>query len=310
MTVSISPSPVPVFYSDTFQLPLPDGHRFPAEKYRLVRERLQAAAFRDQLTFCLPKAATDEELLLVHTSDYLSKLNSGKLSQIEQRRIGFPWSPGMVERSRRSTGATIGAARAAIEGGIGVHLAGGTHHAFPDRGQGFCVFNDVAVAIRVLQAEGRLRRSIVIDLDVHQGNGTAAIFADDPTVFTFSMHGQGNYPFAKSESDLDIALPDGTNDDHYLAALRDALENLVPLANADIVFYLAGADPYEHDRLGKLKLTRSALSERDRLVFATCQCHDLPVAVVLAGGYAKLVDDVATIHVATICTLLRILRVE
>jgi acetoin utilization deacetylase AcuC-like enzyme len=216
----------------------------------------------------------------------------------------------MVERSRRSTGATIGAARAALDGGVGVHLAGGTHHAFPDRGQGFCVFNDVAVAIRVLQADGRIRRSIVIDLDVHQGNGTASIFGDDPSVFTFSIHGQGNYPFAKSDSDLDIALPDGTNDEHYHAALRDALENVVPLGNADIVFYLAGADPYEHDRLGKLKLTRSGLSERDRLVFASCQCHELPVAVVLAGGYAKVVVDVATIHVATIGTLLRVLRIE
>ena len=296
---------VSTLYSDTFELPLTEGHRFPIEKYRLLRERLQVSEFRDQLEFCLPDAATDRELLLVHTPDYLEKLNQGTLSQIEERRIGFPWSPAMVERSRRSTGATLGAACAALRDGVGVHLAGGTHHAFSDHGQGFCVFNDVAVAIRVLQAERLIQRAVVIDLDVHQGNGTAAIFADDRDVFTFSMHGERNFPFAKCHGDLDIALPDGTTDESYLADLRDALNDHLPLATADFVFYLAGADPYEHDRLGKLKLTKAGLAERDQLVFSACNRHEIPVTVVLAGGYAQVIDDVVDINAATIGALLK-----
>ena len=284
---------------------MPEAHRFPMEKYRLLRERLRESEFRDNLEFCVPDAATDPELLLVHTSDYLDKLHQGTLSRIEERRIGFPWSCAMVERSRRSTGATLGASRAALRDGVGVHLAGGTHHAFSDHGQGFCVFNDVAVAIRVLQAERLIQRAVVIDLDVHQGNGTAAIFADDRDVFTFSMHGERNFPFAKCHGDLDIALPDGTTDELYLAALRDALNDRLPLATADIVFNLAGADPYEHDRLGKLKLTKAGLSERDQLVFAACGRHQIPVTVVMAGGYAQAIDDVVAINAATIWALLK-----
>jgi acetoin utilization deacetylase AcuC-like enzyme len=304
MTLANSPARLRVYYSDTFELPLPDGHRFPIEKYRLLRERLEKASFRNQLEFCLPNAATDDQLLLVHTADYLDKLNYGTLSRIEERRIGFPWSLRMVERSRHSTGATIGAARAALEDRAAVHLAGGTHHAFPDHGQGFCVFNDVAVAIRLLQAEKLIRRAVVIDLDVHQGNGTAAIFADDPAVFTFSMHGERNFPFTKCNGDLDIALPDGTADETYIDALRDALECGLPLADADAVFYLAGADPYEHDRFGKLKLTKAGLAKRDQLVIESCNRHRLPLTVVMAGGYAKTVEDVAEINATTISTLL------
>lgn len=304
MTFTNLPSPLKVFYSDTFELPLPDGHRFPIEKYRLLRERLANSDIRNQLEFCLPAAATDEQLLLVHSADYLDKLKHGTLSRIEERRTGFPWSPQMVERSRRSTGATIGAARAALNDGSAVHLAGGTHHAFPDHGQGFCVFNDVAVAIRLLQAERLIHRAVVIDLDVHQGNGTAAIFADDPAVFTFSMHGARNFPFTKCDGDLDIALPDGTMDEVYLAALREALESDLPFADADIVFYLAGADPFEHDRFGKLKLTKAGLAERDHLVFESCNRHGLPVTVVMAGGYAKTVEDVTAINVTTISAIL------
>ena len=198
----------------------------------------------------------------------------------------------------------LGAARAALRDGAGVHLAGGTHHAFSDHGQGFCVFNDVAVAIRVLQAERLIQRAIVIDLDVHQGNGTAAIFADDRDVFTFSMHGERNFPFAKCNGELDIALPDGTTDDLYLAALRDTLHDRLPLATADIVFYLAGADPYEHDRLGKLKLTKTGLAKRDQLVFSVCKRHETRVTVVMAGGYAQVVDDVVDINLATIRALI------
>ncbi len=296
---------VQIFYSDTFELPLPEGHRFPIEKYRLLRERLQASELCGRIEFSLPNAATDEQLLMVHTAHYLDNLKRGVLSPTEQRRIGFPWSLEMVERSRRSTGATIDAARAAVRDGAGCHLAGGTHHAFPDHGQGFCVFNDVAVAIRVLQAEGLIRRAVVIDLDVHQGNGTASIFFDDPSVFTFSMHGQRNFPFAKCDGNLDIALPDGTTDAPYLAALDDALDNRLPLADADIVFYLAGADPYEHDRFGKLKLTRTGLAERDQRVFTACDQRGFPVTLVMAGGYAHVIADVVAINVATIIQLLK-----
>ena len=295
---------IKIFYSDTFELPLPDGHRFPLEKYRLLREHLQASELRNRLEFCLPEPATDEQLLRVHTADYLSKLKQGSLSAVEQRRIGFPWSPEMVERSRRSTGATIGAARAALGDGAGIHLAGGTHHAFPDHGQGFCVFNDVAVAICDLQAEGLIRRAVVVDLDVHQGNGTAAIFTDNPDVFTFSMHGERNFPFAKCNGDLDIALPDGTSDEPYLAALRDAFSNRLPLGDADIVFYLAGADPFERDRFGKLALTKTGLGERDRLIAGACRDHAIPVAVVMAGGYAKSIEDIVSINAETIESML------
>ncbi len=293
-----------IFYSDTFELPLPASHRFPMDKYRLLREHLQRCEDLAAFDFQVAEAATDEQLLLVHLPKYLEKLKLGTLTEIEQRRIGFPWSEQMVERARRSTRATIAAARAALDFGVGVHLAGGTHHAFPDHGQGFCVFNDVAVAIRVLQAERRISRAVVIDLDVHQGNGTAAIFAADHDVFTFSMHGERNFPFAKCNGDLDISLADGTTDDSYLTSLRDALDNRLPMSDADIVFYLAGADPYEHDRYGKLKLTHAGLKTRDELVIAACREHDCQMAVVMAGGYALDVDDVVSINATTIRSLL------
>ena len=290
-----------VFFSDTFELPLPDGHRFPKQKYRLLRERLQSRSTGD-LTFCLPDAATDEQLLLVHTPGYLEKLRTGTLTRTEQRHIGFPTSPALLERSRRSTGATLAAARASIEDGAGVHLAGGTHHAFADRGEGFCIFNDVAVACRNLQASSIVDRAVVVDLDVHQGNGTADIFADDPSVFTFSMHAERNYPLVKCEGDLDVALPDDTEDIGYLRQLREALDGL-PLDRADIVFYLAGADPFKHDRLGRLSLSKAALSQRDELVFRACLASDVPVTVVMAGGYAEVIDDVVDIHTTTVFNL-------
>lgn len=295
-----------VFYSDTFELPLPDAHHFPMEKYRRVREWLQTCDFASQLELRLPPAASDEQLLLVHTSEFLSKVTAGNLTRVEQRRIGFPWSVEMVERHRRSTGATIAAAKAALTEGRGVHLAGGTHHSFADRGEGFCVFNDVAVAIRVLQAEQVIDRAVVIDLDVHQGNGTAAIFADDSSVFTFSMHGERNFPPAKAGSDLDIQLSDGTADDEYLCTLEDALASKLPLEQSDVVFYVAGADCYEHDRYGRLGLTKSGLTTRDRLVFQTCQRIATPVAVVMGGGYAQDVSDIVDINVATVRELLAV----
>ena len=212
------------------------------------------------------------------------------------RRIGFPWSPAMVERSRRSAGATIAAARAALDDGAAVNLAGGTHHAFADRGEGYCVFNDVAVAARLLQHEGRCRRVAVVDCDVHQGNGTAAIFRDDPTVFTFSMHGAKNYPFRKETSDLDVELRDGTDDAAYLAALGGALPAVLARQQPELVFYLAGADPYEGDRLGRLRVSMAGLERRDALVFDACRAAGVPVAVAMSGGYAPDVDDIVAIH--------------
>lgn len=295
-----------VYYSDTFELPLPDDHHFPMEKYRRVRERLQAGDFARQLELSLPPAATDQQLLLVHTPEYLRKVTAGNLTRIEQRRIGFPWSPEMVERHRRSTGATIAAAKAALCDDQGVHLAGGTHHAFADRGEGFCVFNDVAVAIRTLQAEGAIQRAVIIDLDVHQGNGTAAIFADDSSAFTFSMHGERNFPQSKTGSDLDIQLSDGTSDYEYLRILDDALTTKLPLERADIVFYIAGADCYQHDRYGRLALTKYGIVSRDRLVFQACHQFSLPVLVVMGGGYAREIDDIVDINVATIAELLNV----
>ncbi len=289
-----------VFYSDVFDLPLPDGHRFPLAKYRLLREHLQSRPCVGQLAFCLPPSASDGQLRMVHTKEYLAKLREGRLTRVEQRRIGFPWSPELVERSRRSTGATIGAARAALRDGAAIHLAGGTHHAFADHGQGYCVFNDVAVASRVLLAEPSVERIVVIDLDVHQGNGTADIFKADQRVFTFSMHGETNFPFAKCDGDYDIALPDGTGDACYLQRLQEALATHLPLDAADMVFYLAGADPYEHDRLGKLKLTRSGLAARDRMVLEACRQRDVPITVVMAGGYARDTQQIVSINTATV----------
>lgn len=298
---------ISVFYSDTFVLPLPEGHRFPMDKYRLLRKGLEASEFANRLQLFEASAATDEMLLRVHTNEYLAKLRDGNLSKVEERRIGFPWSPAMVERSRRSTGGTVGAATAAMNNGVGVHLAGGTHHAFADHGQGFCVFNDVAVAIRDLQSIGLIQRAMVIDLDVHQGNGTAALFANDDSVMTFSMHCDRNFPFAKQEGDLDIALPEGTKDDAYLDSLEEAIDQKLPWKDVDLVFYLAGADPYEKDRLGKLRLTRGGLIERDQLVFKACQLHQLPVCTVMAGGYTEPPSEIAAINVATIRTLLGVL---
>ena len=219
-----------------------------------------------------------------------------------QRRIGFPWSPEMVERSRRSVGATIAAARVALDEGACANLAGGTHHAFADRGEGFCVFNDVAVAARVLQRDHHANRIAVVDLDVHQGNGTAAIFNGDDSVFTFSMHGEKNFPFKKEVSDVDVALPDGTGDEEYLAALRRHLDDVLNRHQPDFVFYLAGADPFEGDRLGRLKMTIDGLRTRDEIVLGTLSKAGLPVAISMSGGYATDIDAIVTIHTNTIHT--------
>jgi acetoin utilization deacetylase AcuC-like enzyme len=289
-----------IFYSDHFVLPLPAGHRFPMSKYALLRERVLASEYAAGCA--VPEAARDEQVTRAHCPAYLERVARGTLSGAEQRAIGFPWSPQMVERSRRTSGATIAAARAALQDGTAVNLAGGTHHAFRDRGEGFCVFNDSAIAARALQAEGLARRVLVIDCDVHQGNGTAAIFRDDPSVFTFSIHGANNFPFAKEPGDLDIELPDGTGDREYLAALERGLVTALERAAADLALYLAGADPYLDDRLGRLALTKQGLLDRDRMVLDACAAAGVPVAVTMAGGYARDIADTVEIQFNTIET--------
>ena len=288
-------------YSDHFVLPLPEGHRFPMRKYRDLRDTLAQAL--PQARFVEAPAASAGELALAHVPSYVDAVLHGHLSAAQQREIGFPWSPQMAERSRRSVGASIAAARAALQEGISANLAGGTHHASADAGSGFCVFNDVAVAARLMQAEWhrqhrRLLRVAVIDLDVHQGNGTAAILADDPTVWTLSMHGQNNFPFRKVAGDDDVALPDGCGDEAYLAALDAALERLWaahPDGPPGLAFYIAGADVHEGDRLGRLKLTAEGVAERDRRVYAALRQRAVPVAISMGGGYG--VDLAATVAV-------------
>ncbi|HVU14542.1 MAG TPA: histone deacetylase [Phototrophicaceae bacterium] len=288
------------FYSDTFVLPLPPEHRFPMAKYRLLRERIRAEGMVAPDDLRIPEPASDEQLLLAHDAEYLEKVKSGTLSRQEIRRIGFPWSAQMVERSRRSVGATICACRAALEEGVAVNLAGGTHHAFRDHGEGYCVFNDSAVAARVMQSEGRVRRIVILDLDVHQGNGTAAILAGDRTVFTFSVHGEKNFPFHKERSDLDLELPDGTTDAAYLEVVEEGARRAIALATADLAIYLAGADPYSADRLGRMAVSMAGLAQRDRIIFDLCRENGLPVAVAMAGGYAPNVDEIVAIHTQTV----------
>jgi acetoin utilization deacetylase AcuC-like enzyme len=293
---------VRAFYSDHFELPLPPGHKFPMVKYTRLRERVIAARIIEPADMHEAPAAEWTDLGLVHTPVYMEAVATGTLPADAQRRIGFPWSPGMVERSRRSVGATIAAAVAALAEGCAANLAGGTHHAFADRGEGFCIFNDVAVACRVLQRDCGVTRAAVVDCDVHQGNGTAAIFRDDPSVYTFSMHGAHNFPFRKETSDLDVALEDGETDEPYLSALDAHLAAILTSHAPDIVFYLAGADPYEGDRLGRLKLSMDGLRRRDALVLEHCRNRDIPVAISMSGGYATDIDAIVTIHANTLRT--------
>lgn len=295
------------FYSDHFVLPLPEGHRFPMAKYSGLRARIIAERIIDPADLHEAPAASWEELRLVHTAEYVDAIATGTVGRDIQRRIGFPWSPAMVERSRRSVGATIAAARAARQDGVSANLAGGTHHAFSDRGEGYCVFNDVAVAARVLQRDRLARRIAIVDLDVHQGNGTAAIFRDDPTVFTLSLHAARNFPARKECGDLDIELPDGCGDDAYLGALDVALAE-VWRRHGDtpprLAFYVAGADPHEHDRLGRLKLSFAGLAERDRRVFDALRRRRIPTAVSMAGGYGRTLDSTVAVHRRTLAEAL------
>lgn len=305
ISVEEDPLRMKAFYSDVFELPLPEGHRFPMAKYRLLRERVLSEGIVEPENLLLPPAAQDEVLLRVHTEEYLAKLTTGTLSTPEIRRIGFPWSPAMVERSRRSVGATLAAANWALQEGVAANLAGGTHHAFADCGEGFCIFNDVAVAIRDLQARRLIGRALVIDLDVHQGNGTASIFAGDDSVFTLSLHGAKNFPLRKFPSDLDVPLADGIGDAEYLEALEEALRaafagQAEEATRFDVAFYIAGADPYERDRLGRLKLTLEGLRRRDKAVFERCERNGLPVVVTMGGGYSPDPHDIAEVHAQTI----------
>ena len=288
------------YYADHFVLPLPPGHRFPMEKYRRLRDGL--ATLCPDVRLAEAPRASDTDLCLVHEAAYVDAIATGTLSPALQREIGFPWSVAMAERVRYSVGATLAACQAALREGIAANLAGGTHHAETGKGGGFCVFNDVAVAARVLQAQAggaAPMKVAIVDLDVHQGNGTAEIFRDDPSVFTLSLHGERNFPFRKVASDLDVGLPDGCDDSHYLAALDTALATLMQRFSPEFVLYLAGADPHEGDRLGRLKLTFDGLLSRDQRVFAWARQCRIPLAFTMAGGYGRVIDDTLQVQINT-----------
>ncbi len=292
--------PLHCWSSAHYAIPLPDGHRFPIAKYTLLRDAVLARGLVSDATLHEPARAARDAIELVHTREYVARFERGALDEQEQRQLGFPWSDALVERAFRAVGGTCEAARAALDHGVAMNLAGGTHHAFADHGEGFCVFNDVAVAIRLLQRDGRIMRAVVVDLDVHQGNGTHAIFSGDPTVYTFSMHGGKNYPFRKVAGSRDIELADGCPDDVYLSALEQALPEVLHAARADLVVYLAGADPHEGDRLGRLKLTYDGLKRRDTVVLDACRSVGLPVCLTIAGGYGHDVQTTVNVHLNTV----------
>lgn len=292
--------PLHAWSSARYAIPLPDGHRFPIEKYERLRDRVVAEALVLPEHLHEPARVRADDLTLVHDGSYVRAIEDGSLDATALRRIGFPWSPALAERSFRAVGGTVEAATMALDTGVTINLAGGTHHAFPSHGEGFCIFNDVAVAIRVLQRDGRIARAAVVDLDVHQGNGTHAIFAGDDSVFTFSMHGGRNYPFHKVAGRLDVELADGTGDDTYLALLAEKLPQIVEQSLPDLVFYLAGADPHEGDRLGRLKLTFDGLARRDVLVLSACRDIGIPVCITIAGGYGANIDDTVEAHLNTV----------
>jgi acetoin utilization deacetylase AcuC-like enzyme len=285
--------------SARYTFPLPEGHRFPIAKYERIREQVLSTGVVTPEALHEPARAEREALLLVHSPDYVDRFLEGRLSAAELRRLGFPWSSALVERSLRAVGGTCEAAAAALDDGISMNLAGGTHHAFPDHGEGFCVFNDVGIAIRLLQRDGRIRRAAVIDLDVHQGNGTNAVFCGDDSVLTFSMLAGRNYPFHKVPGSLDVELADGTSDEEYLAALANNLPTVLSRSQPDLVLYLAGADPHEGDALGRLNLSFDGLARRDAFVIDLCREVGIPVAITVAGGYGRSIDDTVRIHTET-----------
>ena len=295
---------VKAFYTDHFVLPLPDGHRFPMQKYRLLRDQV---ALLDGLELKEPPAASDEDLIRVHDQEYVKRVTQGKLSTAEIREIGFPWSELMVERSKRSAGATISACISALEDGVSVNLAGGTHHAYANKGSGFCVFNDAAVASKYLQNLRNMNVAI-IDLSVHQGNGTAAILGKDPSCYTLSLHGEKNFPFRKESSHLDVGLSDGCSDDEYLLHLAHALNQMESEFKPDMLIYLAGADPHEGDRLGRLKLSLKGLCLRDQMVLDFAKTHDLPIAIAMAGGYGINIETTVEVHAQTVQLALQLFK--
>lgn len=298
-----------LFFTDRFELPLPDGHRFPMSKYRRLRDRLVNDPVHRGDVFLEPPAATLDQLRLAHSDDYIDRVSKGLLTDTELKRIGFPWSPAMVERSRRSSGATLAAARCALAGDrIAVNLAGGTHHAMTGAGEGYCVFNDAAVTIRTLLADRAILRACVIDCDVHQGNGTAEILGRDLDIFTFSIHCAKNFPVRKYPSHLDMELEQGTEDAEYLERLTEGLANVLDRGPFDLAIYLAGADPFHGDRLGKLRLTKEGLRARDRMVLERLAERGIAIAVAMAGGYAPQVEDIVDIHAATVAECQRIWR--
>ncbi len=288
-----------VVWSPTYEVDL-GPHVFVTAKYRLVRERLLANGTLTEADFVAPIAATRDELARAHSEEFLSKVETGSLSFSERARLEVPLTEELRDAMALSCGGTLLTARWALEHGVAVHLGGGFHHAYAGHGEGFCLYNDVAVAVRVLQAEGLVERVAVVDLDVHHGNGTAAIFAAAGDVFTFSMHQQNNYPFVKPPSDLDIALQDGTEDGEYLELLETALGDVIGEWVPDLIVYLAGADPYEHDQLGGLSMTLDGLRRRDRMVLEGAVEQTIPIAVLMAGGYAHELDDTVSVHVATV----------
>ena len=286
------------FAHDVFTYPLPPGHRFPLRKYRLVRHGAVAAG----IDVTDARAATRRELEAAHTREYLDRVERGRLSRRDELALGLPWSPELHERARRSVGATVLAAEAALEDGVAANVGGGTHHAFPDGGRGFCVFNDVVVAVRALRSARRAARVLVVDLDVHQGDGTHAAFLEDPDAFTLSLNGWRNYPFRRVPGDLEHDFADGTGDERYLAILARLLPQALARSRPDLCFYLAGADPYAGDRLGRLAVTKGGLLARDGLVRDALARAGVPVCVMLAGGYADPIEDTVEINVGTLTT--------
>jgi len=291
---------LPVWTSARYTIPLPAGHRFPIAKYARLRQRVVEEGLVSHDAVQEPARVAREALLRAHDAAYVDAFSDGHLTTAAMRRLGLPWSPALVERAWRAVGGTVEAAGAALSSGITMNLAGGTHHAFRDRGEGFCVFNDVAVALLALLAAGRIRRAAVVDLDVHQGNGTHAIFAGDDRVFTFSMHGRRNYPFHRVPGALDVELEDGTGDGEYLSRLSEALPPVLTQARPDLVLYLAGADPHEADRLGRLRLTLDGLARRDAMVLQSCREVGIPVAITIAGGYGHDLETTVEAHVRTV----------
>jgi acetoin utilization deacetylase AcuC-like enzyme len=294
-----------VFYTDIFTFPLPETHHFPIKKYDLLRARVSQELGTRHVDLKVPEPASKDEILRAHDSCYISRFFQGELTVKELRRIGLPWSPQIVRRTCYSVGATISACYVALSEGIAVNLGGGTHHAFRDHGRGYCWLNDSVIAGRAMQAEGRAENILILDCDVHQGDGTARMVSNNSRFFTFSIHGKNNFPFHKETSDLDIELDDGVSDAAYLDALEAGLGLATRKFKADLVIYLAGADPYKKDRLGRLALTKQGLAKRDRIVFTALKKQGLPVAVTLAGGYAPDIQDIVDINLQTVKTALQ-----